>query len=95
MESQLFVEAKSFIFSVVKGYVDLRVVGKRNRFSGWVMLSVRCIAWLLSMVEEVLRNPGYEDFINSFMEGSKVTIVRRGGNSSGRFLEVAVYAMGG
>jgi len=54
MESQFFVEAKSFIFSVVKGYVDLRVVGKRNGFSACVMLGVCCVAWLLSMVEEVL-----------------------------------------
>jgi hypothetical protein len=40
-------------------------------------------------------NSGYEDFVNFFREGSKVTIVRRGGNSSGRFLEVVVYVVGG
>jgi hypothetical protein len=50
---------------------------------------------LLSMVEEVLQDPGSEDFVKSFREGSKVTIVRRGGNSSDRFLEVAVYDVGG
>jgi len=59
------------------------------------MLGARCVAWLLLMVEEVLQNPGFEDFVNSFREGSKVTIVRRGGNSSGRFLEATVYIMGG
>jgi hypothetical protein len=47
------------------------------------------------MVEEVLQNPGFENFVKSFREGSKVTIVQRGGNCSGRFLEVAVYAVGG
>jgi hypothetical protein len=47
------------------------------------------------MVEEVLQNLGFENFVKSFREGSKVTIVRRGGNSSDRFLEVAVYAVGG
>jgi hypothetical protein len=47
------------------------------------------------MVEEVLQNPGFEDFVKSFREGSKVTIVCRGGNSSGWFLEVVVYAVGG
>jgi hypothetical protein len=45
-------------------------------------------------VEEVLQNPGSKDFVNSFKEGSKVTIVRRGENSSG-LLEVAVYVVGG
>jgi hypothetical protein len=49
------------------------------------------IAWLLSMVAEVLRNPGVEDFFKSFREGSKVTIVWRGENRFGCFLEVAVY----
>jgi hypothetical protein len=43
----------------------------------------------------VLQNPGFENFVKSFREGSKVTIVRRSGNCSGRFLEVAVYAVGG
>jgi hypothetical protein len=52
------------------------------------------IAWVLSSVEEVLGNPGIEDFIKSFREGSKVTITRRGENRSGRFLEVAVYGGG-
>jgi hypothetical protein len=43
------------------------------------------------MVAEVLRNPGVEDFFKSFREGSKVTIVWRGENRFGCFLEVAVY----
>jgi hypothetical protein len=95
MENRFFVEAKSFIFSVVKGSFKLRVAEKRKGFSGWIRLGSGCVAWLLSMVEEVLQNPGFENFVKSFREGSKVTIVRRGGNSSGRFLEVAVYAVGG
>jgi hypothetical protein len=95
MENCFFVEAKSFIFSVVEGSFELRVVEKRKGFSGWIWLGTECVAWLLSMVEEVLQNPGFEDFVKSFSEGSKVTIVRRGGNSSGRFLEVAVFAVGG
>jgi hypothetical protein len=43
----------------------------------------------------VLRDIVFEDFIKSYREGSNVTIVRRGGNRFGRFLEVSVYAMGG
>lgn len=50
-------EAKYFIFSVVKGSVELRVVEKRNGFSGWVLLKACCVAWLLLMLEEVLQNP--------------------------------------
>jgi len=73
----------------------LRVVEKRNGFSGWVLLGERCVAWLLLMVEEVLRDRGSELFVKSFREGLKVTIIRLGGNSSGRFLEVAVYDVGG
>jgi len=95
MENCFFVEAKSFIFSVVEGSFELRVVEKRKGFSGWIWLGTECVAWLLSMVEEVLQHLGFEDFVKSFSEGSKVTIVRRGGNSSGRFLEVAVFAVGG
>jgi hypothetical protein len=45
--------------------------------------------------EEVLRNAVSKDFIKSYREGSKVTIVRRCGNRFGWFLEVAVYAVGG
>jgi len=33
--------------------------------------------------------------VKSFREGTKVLIVRRGGNKDGRFLEVAAYGMGG
>jgi len=94
MENRFFVEAKSFIFSVAERSFELRVAEKRKGFSGWIRLGSGCVAWLLSMVEEVLQNPGF-DFVKSFREGLKVTIVRRGGNSSGRFLEVAVYDVGG
>jgi PP-loop superfamily ATP-utilizing enzyme len=42
-----------------------------------------------------MRLLGAKDFIKSFREGPKVLIVCSGGNSSGWFLEVAVYAVGG
>lgn len=91
MESGLYVEAKSFLFSVGQGSAELMIVEKQKAFARVVLLGSCCIAWLLSMVEEVLRNPGVEDFVKSFREGSKVTIVWRGGNRFGCFLEVAVY----
>jgi hypothetical protein len=77
MESRFFVEAKSFVFSVVEGKSELRVEERRKGFSGVVCLGSQCIAWLVSKVEEVLRNPGVEEFVNSFREGSKAFIVRR------------------
>jgi hypothetical protein len=46
-------------------------------------------------MESLLWYLGENDFVRSFKEGSKVLIVRQGGNPAGRFLEVAVYAMGG
>jgi hypothetical protein len=95
MENRFFVEAKSFIFSVVEGTSVLGVVEKRKDFSGRVRLSSGCVAWLLLMVEEVLQNPDSEDLVKYFREGSKVTIIRKDGNSSGRFLVVAVFDVGG
>jgi hypothetical protein len=52
----------------------------------------RCCRWKKGGAD---RSPSAKDFLKSFREGSKVTIVRRGGNNFGQFLEVAVYAMGG
>jgi hypothetical protein len=95
MESRFYVEAKSFMFLMGEGSTELKVAEKRKAFPGVVLLGSRCTAWLLLMVEEVLRNPGVDDFVKSFREGSKVTIVQRGGNRFGRFLEVAGYAVGG
>jgi hypothetical protein len=95
MENRFYVEAKSFLYSVGLRSAELRVVEKRKAFVGVVLLGSQCIAWLLSMLEEALHNPGYKDFVKSFREGSKVTIVQRGENSFGRVLEVAVYDVGG
>jgi len=95
MENRFFVEAKSFILLVVEGTFELGVAGKRKDLLGRVRLSSGCVDWLLSMVEEVLRNPDSEDFVKYFREGSKVTIVQRGGNSFGQFLVVTVFNVGG
>jgi hypothetical protein len=95
MESRFYVEAKLFPFSMGQGSAELMVAEKRKAFAGVVLLCSRCTMWLLLMVEEVLRNPGVEDFVKSFREGSKVTIMRKGGNRPGHFLEVAVYIVGG
>jgi hypothetical protein len=82
------------MFLVGQGSTELMVAEKRKAFTGVGLLGSRCIVWLLSMVEEVLQNPGFEDSVH-FREGSKVTIVQRGENRSGCFLEVAVDAMSG
>jgi hypothetical protein len=46
-------------------------------------------------MEVLLGFPGDKEFVNSFREGTKVLIVRRGGNKDGRYLEAATYGMGG
>jgi hypothetical protein len=78
MENRFYVEVKSFLFLVGHGSAELRVMGKRKAFVGVVLLGSRCIAWLLSTLEEALRIPRLEDFVKSYREGSKVTIVQRG-----------------
>jgi hypothetical protein len=62
---------------------------------GCFFLGAQSLDWLVSMMENMLRFPGDKDFVKSFSEGLKVLIVKRGGNLAGRFLEVAVYAVGG
>jgi hypothetical protein len=95
LESRFFVEAKTFVFSAVERKSELRVEERRKGFSGSVCLGSLSVAWLISKVEEVIRDPGDEEFVKSFREESKAIIIRRGGNKAGRFLEVAVYAEGG
>jgi hypothetical protein len=71
MEVRFFVEAKSFIFSVAKGSIELGVVEKRKGFSGVVLLGSRCVAWLLSMmVEGDHCSKGWEEFRPVFGGGS-------------------------
>jgi hypothetical protein len=94
MERWCCVEAKTFVFTVVEGALVVRLEERRNYFFGLVLLSAQSIGWLASTMENLQWFPG-EDFIRSFREGSKVLIVRQGGNTAGRFLEVAVYGAGG
>jgi hypothetical protein len=68
--------------------------GKQRGNSHVAFLGSLHSGWLSSTME-LVQNSDSKDFIKSFREGSKVTIVQRGSNLSGRFLEVAVYAMGG
>lgn len=88
-------EAKSFVFTVVEGASVVRLEERRRNFSGSVLLGAQSVGWLISMMESLLWYPREKDFVRSFREGSKVLIVRRGGNVASRFLEVAVYAVGG
>jgi hypothetical protein len=88
-------EAKKFELLVGEGASVLRLEERRRGFSHVAFLGALCTGWLSSTVEELVRNSGSTDFIKSFREGSKVSIAQRGSNNSGRFLEVAVYALGG
>jgi hypothetical protein len=95
MERWCWVETKSFVFLMVEGASVVRVEERRRNFSGLVLLGALSIGWLVSTMESLLWFSGDKDFVRSFREGFKVLIVRRGGNVAGRFLEVAVYAVGG
>jgi hypothetical protein len=94
MERRCCVEAKSCVFTVVEGASVVRLEERRRNFSGLVLVGAQSVGWLVSTMESLLWYPGEKDFVRSFREGSKVLIVRRGGNVAGRFLEVAVYAVG-
>jgi hypothetical protein len=95
MERWCCVEAKTFVFTVVEGASVVRLEERRKSFSGLVLLSAQSIEWLALTMENLQWCPEEKDFIRSFREGSKVLLVRRGGNAAGRFLEVAVYGVGG
>jgi len=94
MNRRFLVEAKAFVFSVIEGASVLRVEESRKFYSGAVLLSNQCIEWLVPTMEVLMGGHGLSDFVKSFREGVKVTIVRIGGNTNGRFVEVAVYGVG-
>jgi hypothetical protein len=95
MERRFLVESKSFVLSVLEGASVLRVEEKRQGFHGVVVLSSHCSAWLVSTMKTLLGFPGEQEFIKSYREGSKLLIAWRGGNKDGRFLEAAVFGLGG
>jgi hypothetical protein len=95
MEKRFTVEAKAFAFVVLDGASVLRVVEKRKRFLGEVVLSGQCSEWLAATLEMLLGILEEQDFIKSFREGSKVLIARTGGNRAGRFLEATTFGLGG
>jgi hypothetical protein len=49
---------------------------------------------LIETIEDVLRSFGVEEFIGTTREASNAVIVKRGGNKSERFLEVATQVVG-
>jgi len=95
MEKRFLVESKSFSLSMLEGASVLRVEEKRKGFLGAVVLSLQSSNWLATMIESLLGFPEDEDFIKSYREGSKVLIIRKGGNKDGRFLEASTYGSGG
>jgi hypothetical protein len=94
MERRFLVESKSFVLSVLDGASVLWMEEKRKGFFGEVLLSNQCTIWLAATMETLLGFPGDKEFFKSFREGTKVLIVRRGGNKDGQFLEAATYGMG-
>jgi len=64
----------------------VRLEERRRNFSGLVLLGAQSVGWLVSTMESLLWYPGEKDFVRSFREGSKVLIVRRGGNAKWQFM---------
>jgi hypothetical protein len=95
MEKRFIVESKTFVFSILDGALRLRVGEKRTTFSGEIVVNSQCSEWLALTMENLLDCPEDQEFIKSFREGSKIVFTRRGSNQAGRFLEVAVFGMGG
>lgn len=60
-----------------------------------VILNCQSSEWLASMLEVLLGLPEEQEIVKSFREGSKLLIVRRGGNKDGHFLEVSSFGLGG
>jgi hypothetical protein len=78
-----------------EGSSILRLEERQRGNSHVAFLGSLCYGWLSSTMEELVCDSNSKDFIKSFKEGSKVTIIQRGSNMSGQFLEVAMYAVGG
>jgi hypothetical protein len=95
MEKSFLVESKIFDFSVLDRASRLRVGEKRKSFSGKIVISPQCSEWLALMLEILLGFPEDQEFIKSSRKGSKILIARGGSNHAGRFLEAAVFGLGG
>jgi hypothetical protein len=91
MEKKFSVEAKSFAIVVLDGVSVLRVVEKRKKNLGEVVLSAQCSNWLASTLEVLMGIPEDQEFVKSFREDSKILIARRGGNRTGRFLGDSIW----
>jgi hypothetical protein len=57
-------------------------------------LGLQYSGWLLSTVEEALKEPVKKDFVTSYREDVKALMIRGGGNKAGRYLEVVAYVEG-
>jgi hypothetical protein len=75
MESDFFMEAKSFSFSVEKGKSELQLEERRKCYDGVVSLGPRCVAWLIVTVEEALQSSGDEEFVKTIWEASNLITI--------------------
>ena len=87
----LFVESKTFEFSVEEGgsYFMLRIY-ERFKDSLWsVFLGKESVKRLLTNVEELISNIPPRNFSRTFRDGSKVFILQLGSNAHGSFLMIS------
>jgi hypothetical protein len=84
-----------FLLSVFPSKIEMRLEERRKGFIGSFFLSLHCSDWPVDTMEAVSLSLGEEDFAKSFREKSKVLMVHKGWNKSGRFLVATVFAEGG
>ena len=87
----LFVESKSFEFSVEGGgsYFMLRIYERFKDSLRSVFLGKESAKRLLTIVEELMSNIPPRNFARTFRDGSKVFILQLGSNAHGSFLTIS------
>jgi predicted Ser/Thr protein kinase len=79
---------------VKEGPSDFYLEERRKGFIGVIFVGYQGFAWLVDRVDEAIKSPVKEDFVESYCKEVKVLMIHGGGKKAGRFLEVAVYAEG-
>jgi len=58
-------EAKAFSFSMKANVFEFRLEERRKDFCGFIFLGLQYFGWLLSIVEEALKEPVKKGFVTS------------------------------
>jgi hypothetical protein len=78
-----------------RGASGLRFIKRCREVSRAVFLGNLSVAWLLGMVEEMLKGENLREFYWTLRVGSRAYIALRYVNSNGRYLASVEYGKGG